>query len=347
MNILNSEDDDDGDKKYEDLPEHAKNRSLLIMGLDGEEGFALPAPYGYNFFTNIGRYGTELAMGVTEIEDVAVNLADNILLNFVPITPSSGDSWAEKVRGVYPDLLELHQDLLANKDFFGSDIAVEQNPLFVKRSQSYVAKRGTGKNFKEITKFMNDATGGDEFEDGLVSFSPDRMQYAYSYFFGGLGRSASQSGDVMSLMMADQEVRKQDMPVVSTFFKRPSENEDRFEYYDNWEEVRQMKTQITQTTDPQELESLYKRFKPFVTVMAGESMPVLQGKGIPNLYDLANKDLIKIRKSRKLVENQNYGAGVLGEEKRKQVLDELDKNENLIFDLFNKAYRKAEKKAKG
>ena len=347
MNILNSEDDDDGDKKYEDLPEHAKNRSLLIMGLDGEEGFALPAPYGYNFFTNIGRYGTELAMGVTEIEDVAVNLADNILLNFVPITPSAGDSWAEKMRGFYPDLLEIHLDLVANKDFFGRDIAVEQNPLFVKRSQSYVAKRGTGKNFKEITKFMNDATGGDEFEDGLMSFSPDRMQYAYSYFFGGLGRSASQSGDVMSLMMADQEVRKQDMPVVSTFFKRPSENEDRFEYYDNWEEVRQMKTQITQTTDPQELESLYKRFKPFVTVMAGESMPVLQGKGIPNLYDLANKDLIKIRKSRKLVENQNYGAGVLGEEKRKQVLDELDKNENLIFDLFNKAYRKAEKKAKG
>jgi hypothetical protein len=76
-------------------------------------------------------------------------------------------------------------------------------------------------------------------------------------------------------------------------------------------------------------------------------MPVLHEKDVPNLYDIANTDLINIRKIRKLVEKQNYGAGVLGEEKRKQVLDELDKNENLIFDLFNKAYRKAEKKAKG
>ena len=343
MNILNSEDDDDGDKKYEDLPEHAKNRSLLIMGLDGEEGFALPAPYGYNFFTNIGRYGTELAMGVTEIEDVAVNLADNILLNFVPITPSAGDSWAERMRGFYPDLLELHQDLVANKDFFGSDIAVEQNPLFVQRSQSYVAKRGTGKNFKEITKFMNDATGGDEFEDGLVSFSPDRMQYAYSYFFGGLGRSASQSGDVMTLMMADEEVRKQDMPVVSTFFKRPSEYEDRFEYYDNWEEVRQMKTQITQTTDPQELESLYKRFKPFVTVMAGEVLPVLQSKNIPNLYDLSNKKLIEIRKRRKQLEK--LPETLITNEARDRKLESLEQEEQKVFDIFNKAYRKAEKKA--
>jgi len=347
MNILNSEDDDDGDKKYEDLPEHAKNRSLLIMGLDGEEGFALPAPYGYNFFTNIGRYGTELAMGVTEVKDVAVNLFDNILLNFVPITPSAGDNWAEKMRGFYPDLLELHLDLVANKDFFGSDIAVEQNPLFVKRSQAYVAKRGTGKNFKEIAKFMNDATGGDEFEDGLIWFSPDRMQYAYSYFFGGLGRSVSQSGDVMGLMAADEEVRKQDMPIISTFFKRPSEYADRFEYYDNWEEVRQIKTQLIQTTDPQEKADLIKRFNPFFTTQAGEEMPVLHEKDVPNLYDIAHKDLTNIRRSRKLVEKQNYGAGALGEEKRKQILDGLEESEHLIFDLFNKAYRKAVKKAKG
>jgi hypothetical protein len=145
--------------------------------------------------------------------------------------------------------------------------------------------------------------------------------------------------------MADQEVRKQDMPVVSTFFKRPSENEDRFEYYDNWEEVRQIKTQLIQTTDPQEKADLIKRFNPFFTTQAGEEMPVLHEKDVPNLYDLANKNIIKIRKSRKLVEKQNYGAGVLGEKKRRQVLDELEKDENLIFDIFNKAYRKAEKKA--
>ena len=236
-----------------------------------------------------------------------------------------------------------HLDLVANKDFFGSDIAVEQNPLFVKRSQSYVAKRGTGKNFKEITKFMNDATGGDEFEDGLISFSPDRMQYAYSYFFGGLGRSASQTGDVMGLMAADEEVRKQDMPIISTFFKRPSEYADRFEYYDNWEEIRQMKTQITQTTDPKELEDLYKRFKPYVTVQAGEVLPVLQSKNIPNLYDLANKNSIAIRKQRKLLEKIPQGA--ITEDARKRKADELDKQEALVFDLFNKAYRKAERKA--
>jgi len=243
-------------------------------------------------------------MGIITPSEMAVNIWDNILLNFVPITASQGDGWAEEVRGFYPDILELHQDLLANKNYFGSEIAVEQNPLFVERSQSYVAKRGTAQPFKDVARFMNDATGGDEFEDGLLSFSPDRMQYVYTYLLGGFGRSVSQSGDVLSKMARDEEVRKQDMPVISTFFKRPSEYEDRFEYYDNWQEVRQMKTQITETTDPSEMQKLQVKFKPFVTRLKGETLPVLQSKNIPNLYDLSNKKLIEIRKVARNFNNQ-------------------------------------------
>lgn len=340
MNILNSEDDDDGDKQYEDLPEHAKNRSLLIMSPDGEEGFALPAPYGYNFFTNIGRYTTELATGVTTFDQVAVNMFDNVLLNFVPITPSQGEGWAENVRGFYPDLLQLHLDLLANKNYFGGEIFVEQNPLFVKRSQSYLAKKATGKNFKEITKFLNDATGGDEFEDGMVNISPDKMQFVFNYLFGGFGRSVSQTGDVISKMLADEEVRRQDIPVSSTFFKIPSEYEDRFEYYDNWNEVWQMRTQLKQTdiTDTKEVNRLIGKFGEFAKIQKGEVLPVLGMKGTANLFDLSNAQINQNTRERKLVTKSPAS-----EEKKKKRIDELDALDAKVFDIFNRAYRKSER----
>ena len=333
MNILNSEDDDDGDKRYEDLPEHAKNRSLLIMSPDGEEGFALPAPYGYNFFTNIGRYTTELATGVTTFDQVAVNMFDNVLLNFVPITPSQGEGWAENVRGFYPDLLQLHLDLLANKNYFGGEIAVEQNPLFVKRSQSYLAKRATGKNFKEITKFLNDATGGDEFDDGTVNISPDKMQFVFNYLFGGFGRSVSQTGDVINKMLADEEVRRQDIPVSSTFFKIPSEFEDRFEYYDNWNEVWQMRTQLNQTdiTDKKEMDRLRGKFEQFAKVQKGEVLPVLGVRGTPNLFDLSNAQINQNTRDRKLV-----AKSPASEDKKKKRIDELDALDAKVFDIFNR-----------
>ena len=53
---------------------------------------------------------------------------------------------------------------------------------------------------------------------------------------------------------------------------------------------------------------------------------------------MANRDLKNISKTRKIVEKQN-----IPDERRKELLKELLDNENAIFDIYNKAYRKAEK----
>ena len=328
MNILSSEEDEDGERNYADLPEHAKNRSLLFMYND-QEGFALPAPYGYNFFTNIGRLSAEMVFGINTPEESAQYLAENVLLNFVPISPSSGDSWEEMARGFYPDLLEVHLDMLANKNFFGSDIYIEQNSFMIERSNAYNSRRSTDKAFTSTAKFLNDATGGDKYEDGVLSFNPDKMQYVYEYFLGGVGRFVSQTGDVAARMMADEEFRKQDLPIIGTFYESPSEYEDRFEFYANWEESRKIEARLKEASTEEELVGLRQKYQSFIPVLDG-------GRNSP--YKTANRDLRNISKTRKIVEAQN-----IPEERRREMLKKLLDNENKIFDLYNKMYRKAEK----
>jgi hypothetical protein len=328
INILMSEDDDDDEKVYADLPEHAKNRSLLFM-YNSEEGFALPAPYGYNFFTNIGRLGAELAFGINSPEESAVNLWENMLLNFVPVPPSSGDSWEEQMRGFYPDLLEVHLDMLANKNFFGSDIYIEQNSFIVERSNAYNSRRSTDKAFTATAEFLNDATGGDKYTDGYISMNPDKMEYVYEYFLGGVGRFVSQSSDVASRMMADEDFRKQDLPIVGTFFESPSEYEDRFEFYANWDETRKIEAKFKEAADQAELDDLRVKYRSFV--------PVIDG-GKNSLYKMSNRDLRNISRTRKIVERQD-----ISDKRRRELLEQLLENENKIFDIYNKAYRKAEK----
>ena len=328
MNILSSEEDEDGEKNYADLPEHAKNRSLLFMYND-QEGFALPAPYGYNFFTNIGRLSAEMVFGINTPEESAQYLAENVLLNFVPIAPSSGDNWEEMARGFYPDLLEVHLDMLANKNFFGSDIYIEQNSFMIERSNAYNSRRSTDKAFTSTAKFLNDATGGDKYEDGVLSFNPDKMQYAYEYFLGGVGRFVSQTGDVAARMMADEEFRKQDLPIIGTFYESPSEYEDRFEFYANWEESRKVEARLKEASTEEELVGLRQKYQSFIPVLDG-------GRNSP--YKTANRELRKISKTRKIVETQN-----ISEERRREMLKKLLDAENKIFDLYNKMYRKAEK----
>lgn len=331
INILMSDDDDDDEKVYADLPEHAKNRSLLFM-YNSDEGFALPASYGYNFFTNIGRLGVEMSFGVNTPEESALYLWENLLLNFVPVAPSSGDSWEEQMRGFYPDLLEVHLDMLANKNFFGSDIYIEQNPFIVERSNAYNSRRSTDKAFTAAAEFLNDATGGDKYTDGFVSMNPDKMEYVYEYFLGGVGRFVSQSSDVSARMMADEDFRKQDLPIVGTFFESPSEYEDRFEFYANWDESRKIEAKLkdaVEAGDQGELVQLRNKYQSFI--------PVIEG-GRNSLYKMSNRDLRNISKTRKIIERQD-----IPEDRRKEMLDELLKNENKIFDIYNKAYRKAEK----
>ena len=331
INILMSDDDDDDEKVYADLPEHAKNRSLLFM-YNSDEGFALPASYGYNFFTNIGRLGVEMSFGVNTPEESALYLWENLLLNFVPVAPSSGDSWEEQMRGFYPDLLEVHLDMLANKNFFGSDIYIEQNPFIVERSNAYNSRRSTDKAFTAAAEFLNDATGGDKYTDGFVSMNPDKMEYVYEYFLGGVGRFVSQSSDVSARMMADEDFRKQDLPIVGTFFESPSEYEDRFEFYANWDESRKIEAKLkdaVEAGDQGELVQLRNKYQSFI--------PVIEG-GRNSLYKMSNRDLRNISKTRKLVERQD-----IPEERRRELLDKLLENENKIFDLYNKMYRKAEK----
>ena len=336
FNILASEEDDDEELKYADLPEHAKNRALLFM-YSPEEGFALQAPYGYNFFTNIGRLSTEVAMGIKDFKEAGFNLWENFLLNFVPVAPSSGDSWEDAARGFYPDLLELHLDLMANKNFFGSEIYIEQNPLFVERSAAYNQRRSTDKLFSVPAQFLNDLTGGDKYQDGYIALNPDKMQYIYEYFLGGVGRFASQTTDVISRSLADEEFRNQDLPIVGSFFESPSDYEDRFEFYANWEETRKIVQRFKEAQNMQEVKSLQDEYKPFLPLIE----PKYGGKG---MWQVANKDLRAISKARKLIEKQDYSVQLNGEQKKRELLDELEANENMIFDIFNKAYREAERR---
>ena len=344
MNMWNSEEDDDGELKYQDLPEHAKNRVQLFM-YGSEEGFALPMAYGLNFFTNIGRLGAEMANGVTSQEDAAVALWENFLLNFVPIAPASGDNWEEKMRGFYPDLLELHQDMLANKNFFGSQIYIEQNPLFVAKSKAYVSRRSTPDLYKNLAEFMNDATGGDTYKDGDIfgmntAFNPEKMEYIFEYLTGGVGRFGMQTFDVGGKIMEGRadEIEKRKLPIVGTFFKQTSEYEDRFEFYDNWEATRQIVYRFKDAAgDPEELKRLRNEYQHYAPLLdRGYGF----GKKAKSLYEIVNRDSRAISKTRKIVEKQN-----VDEDRRKEMLDTLDINEQKIFDIYNKAFREAKERS--
>ena len=331
INQWNSEEDDDGELKYQDIPEHSKNRVQLIM-LNSTEGAAIPLSYGYNFFTNIGRLGAEMQSGVTSTPDAAMALVDNFFLNFVPITHSKGDSVEENLRGYYPDILEVHLDLMANKNFFGSDIYQKQNPLFIPKARSHTGRKSTPDVYKNATEFLNDATGGDMYREGSVmgfntSFNPDKIKYIFDYLAGGLGRDVVKLGDLVGKVASGNadEITARSIPVVGTFVKETSDYEDRFEWYDNFTFIRQVNARFKtaqEDLDTDELTRLRQDYKHYGQVMGMHKLVETQMRGYA--------------KQRKIEERFNTNA----DDRTMKIQSLLDK-ENKLVDHYNKAFRKA------
>ena len=348
INQFNSEEDDDGELKYQDIPEHSKNRAQLIM-LNSKEGASIPLPYGYNFFANIGRLGAEMQTGVTSTPDAAMALVDNFFLNFVPITHSKGDSIEENLRGFYPDVLEIHQDLMANKNFFGSDIYQQQNPFLIKKSRAYMGRRSTPDVYKNATQFLNDATGGDKYREGSVmglntSFNPDKIKYVFEYLAGGLGRDAMKATDLVGKVASGNtdEITARSIPILGTFVKETSDYEDRFEFYDNFLFMRQVRARYIEakdTADYEEIERLNKEYKEY-----GSFFDVFQfGKGksgYKSIHAQVGKEMSDLAKRRKMEERLNTNDDL-----RKKNIENLLTKENELIDYYNKAFREAKERS--
>ena len=95
-------------------------------------------------------------------------------------------------------------------------------------------------------------------------------------------------------------------------------------------------TRFKEATSADEIRQLQEEYKAYI--------PLLENRyGGKNMYELANRDLRRIAKTRKIIERQDYGSGADAEMKRRQMLEDLLASENKIFDIFNKAYREAER----
>ena len=170
-NISWAGEDDDGESNYVDYNEYVMKTSMVFT--NGRQGYAMPMPYGYGLLDNIGWFGAEMVMGIKTPEQVAVDLATSVDHHFNPMslhaTGTIEPIESAMLKGMFllsPDLGDLGIELVSNINFFGSDIAIRQNPLFVQKPDAYASKRGTNEVMKATAEFMNDLTGGSEYRSG-------------------------------------------------------------------------------------------------------------------------------------------------------------------------------------
>jgi len=195
-----------------DPSEFVKERNIVIPLPNGKY-IAIPMPLGLHVIPNIGRLTTEMVMngGKGSAKKIG-NLLGVMMDSFNPIG-NSGLS----MQTLAPTLLDPAAAIMENKDAFGRPIAKEDratNP-----TPGYTRSRDTASFIsKELSKFLNYASGGTKYQKGLVSPTADQLDYLIGQATGGVGREVLKAEQAVTSLATGEELPSYKVPLVGKFY---------------------------------------------------------------------------------------------------------------------------------
>ena len=120
---------------------------------------------------------------------------------------------------VLPTVIRPAAEIPANEKWDGSPIWLRQYDKF-QSPDSQAPFDGTPAAYTAFAQKMNELTGGDEYESGLVDISPNTLQYLVGYYLSGAGRIVDRA---YTLMTQPEPVSANQVPGVRSFYGNESE----------------------------------------------------------------------------------------------------------------------------
>jgi len=190
-------DDDDGRNMYSTLPEHVRERNMILWIPGTDDYIKIPLPYGFNAIWGLGDSVAEAMLGdYTNAERAQVMMRPwTWALNaFNPI--GSSTFW----RTITPTIAEPAFDIANNTNFFGSPINPSTNPFAtLPVPDAYnVLDPDEQKTWQAIAQTMNSVSGGNPVVGGAIDVSPGTLKYLVEYYTGSMGSTALRMVDVMT-----------------------------------------------------------------------------------------------------------------------------------------------------
>ena len=193
-------------------PEFIRERNLILPIGDGKY-LTMAMPLGFHVIPGIGRIATEFVLsgGKDPIKRMA-SFASMFAESFNPIG-SSGFS----LQTITPSVVDPFAALAENKDFTGKEIYREDFNKLNPTPGHARAKDVATFYSRWISEALNFMTGGTEFKPGLISWSPDSIDYLIGQAFGGVGREANKVFQTGSAASTGEDLPLYKIPLVGRF----------------------------------------------------------------------------------------------------------------------------------
>jgi hypothetical protein len=191
----------------DEVPDFVKDKSFIIPYGDGKY-LAVPMPLGYNIIPGFGRRVMEFAMSDDKNVGKSVFETANMIIDgFNPLGS------ATFVQTLAPTIADPIVALAENKDFTGKPIAREDINSLVP-TPGYTRKSQNASAITEALAYgINRLSGGTEFKQGVISPTPDQIEYLVGQVFGGVGREAMKVGRGLEALATGEELATYNIPI--------------------------------------------------------------------------------------------------------------------------------------
>lgn len=243
MNRSNAGDDDDGQNRFDKIPDWEKARNIIIFEPGGGGKYLkIPMPYTYNLPYLIGTSMESMINGKAKASSAAANITNAMLTSFNPIGDYDvrADSSQQIEKLASPTALDPLVDIVNNRNFFGAPISPEVSPFDKSPdpdSQRYFAS--TNPQAVWLADKLNSLTGGDKVKSGGIDVSPASMVYLFDYLTGGSGAFGERMATAISLAAKGEPVPSYKIPFYRVFAGELNEARVSQTYYAARDDVNQ------------------------------------------------------------------------------------------------------------
>lgn len=217
--MLAGDGDDDDKNAYYNLPEHIRRSNMCFRV--GDQWISIPLPveframYGmgelaYGVISGNERYGNdELAMQMTS--QVSQLMPIDMLEGgggISPLIPSAAKPFTEAY--------------IMNKGWTG--LPVSKDTPFNRNDPEWTkAYASTDKHLVDFARWLNETSGGNDFEKGMIDINPAKLEYLLNGTFGGLISFPNEIKKFTETIAGDRELEWRNMPIANRLIKSGDE----------------------------------------------------------------------------------------------------------------------------
>jgi hypothetical protein len=210
LNRYNAGIDENGINNFDKLSQSEKTRNLILWPPGAKEPLKFPLGFYHRpYFGLASSIDSAINDPMKTTGGAALDVVNNMIDAFNPLGGGS-------VTSVVPTLIKPALEVATNYSWSGAPIHPELMPGETKaRSEKYF--QSATEASKGVASFLNAKTGGDKFESGDISISPNTIDYVSNFFLGDPAVTMARLTDMAAKYYKGESIETPKIPIVRRF----------------------------------------------------------------------------------------------------------------------------------